>query len=88
MQEMKRQLGDASGACVRYTIVDGSGGYFQNVRRIREFSPEKIVLEGKSALVTVEGKNLSVGKYLGGDLVVNGEVVRVERARKGLNEKR
>lgn len=80
LSEIKRQLGAASGSCMQYTVVDGVGGYFQNVRKIREFSPEKILLEGKSALFSVIGERLSVGKYLGGDLIVNGQIERVERA--------
>ena len=33
---------------VQYTVIDGKGGYFQNVKRLKEFSSERIVFQGKS----------------------------------------
>ncbi len=65
---------------IRYTVQDGRGGYFQNVRKILEFSEERIVLAGKKDTVAVEGKGLSLGKCYMGDVCVAGEILRVERA--------
>lgn len=64
---------------VQYTVVDGKGGYFQNVRRLVEFSPEKIVLAGKRGRVCVEGSALILGKCTLGDVSVFGNIVKVER---------
>ncbi len=65
---------------VRYTVLDGKGGYFQNVRRLLEFTEEKIVLAGKKGSVTVEGKDLSLGKCYLGDVTVRGDIRKVERS--------
>lgn len=64
---------------VQYSVVDGKGGYFQNVKRIREFSETKIVLQGRKGCVRVEGENLSLGKYYGGDATVIGDIACVVR---------
>lgn len=64
---------------VQYTVVDGKGGYFQNVRRIVEFSPEKIVLAGRRGSVCIEGSALSLGKCALGDVSVFGDIQRVGR---------
>ncbi|MGN0822178.1 MAG: YabP/YqfC family sporulation protein [Candidatus Gallimonas sp.] len=80
--EILRQLG-AEGEWdafrVQYTVVDGRGGYFQNVKKIGEFSPQRIVFLGKKSRVVVEGEGLSIGKYYAGDASVIGKIVRVER---------
>lgn len=80
--EILKQLsaeGDLETSRVQYSVVDGKGGYFQNVKRILEFSQTKIVFQGKKSCVTVEGEGLSIGKYFGGDATVLGNIVRVER---------
>ena len=64
---------------VQYTVLDGKGGYFQNVRRLMEFSEERIVLAGKRGTVVVEGSNLSLGKCCMGDVAVRGDIRKVER---------
>ena len=64
---------------VQYSVVDGKGGYFQNVKRLIEFSERKIVLQGRKGTLGIEGENLSLGKYFGGDLTVLGNIIRVER---------
>lgn len=77
--EIVKSLSAELGAGVQYTVLDGQGGYFQNVKRILEFSQEKIVLRGKKGCVCVQGKNLSIGKYYAGDVSVKGDIDRVER---------
>lgn len=67
-------------ARVQYTIVDGKGGYFQNVKKLLEFSDDKIVFRGKKGTVCVEGQGLSLGKYFAGDATVLGDIRKVERA--------
>lgn len=68
-----------SSARVQYTVVDGRGGYFQNVRRLLEFSPACIVLAGKKGRVRVEGQGLSLGKCCMGDVAVLGDICKIER---------
>ena len=64
---------------VQYTVLDGGGGYFQNVKKILEFSESAIVFKGKRGGVRVEGEGLSLGKYYLGDAVVRGRIERVSR---------
>ncbi len=64
---------------VQYTVQDGRGGYFQNVKKILEFSEERIVLAGKRGTVTIEGNALSLGKCYLGDVSVVGDIKKVER---------
>lgn len=64
---------------IQYTVLDGQGGYFRNVKSIGEFSPERILLRGKRGGVVVEGEALSLGKYFGEDAAVVGKIRRVER---------
>lgn len=77
--EIVKSLGAEVGAGVQYTVLDGQGGYFQNVKRVSEFSPEKIVLRGKKGSVLIEGKNLSIEKYYAGDVAVKGDIGKIER---------
>ena len=64
---------------VQYTVVDGRGGYFQNVKRLTEFSDEVVVFTGKKGSVRVTGAHLSIGKYFAGDATVLGDIIKVER---------
>ena len=50
------------------------GGYFQGVKSIGEFSPNRIVLVFKRANVEVLGENLTVAKYFEGDLRLTGKI--------------
>ena len=64
---------------VQYTVIDGRGGYFQNVKRLLEFSETKILLSGHKGKLCVEGTGLSLGKYFAGDLLVRGNIIKTER---------
>ncbi|MCI9009924.1 MAG: hypothetical protein HFE27_01940 [Clostridia bacterium] len=70
---------ELSTARVQYTVIDGKGGYFQNVKRLLEFSETKIVLTGRKGAVSVEGEGLSLGKYFAGDAAVLGKIYKIER---------
>ncbi len=79
-EEIFKLLGGESDLSrVQYTVVDGRGGYFQNVRRIKEFSADRIVLLGRRGGVRVEGEGLSLGKYYAGDAAVFGNILCVAR---------
>lgn len=71
---------------VEYTVLGDSGGYFQNVKRIAEFSPERILFCGKKGRVLVEGEGLSLGRYAGGDAQVAGRIESVRRLPDGTGE--
>ncbi len=71
--------GEGEALRVQYTVVDGRGGYFQNVKRVKEFSAERIVFLGKHGGVRVEGKDLALGKYYAGDAAVLGDIRSVTR---------
>ncbi len=77
--EILKALGAEAGAGVQYTVIEGRGGYFQNVKRLETFTTSIIVLRGAKGGVRIEGKELSLGKYGGGDVAVKGEIFRVER---------
>ncbi len=76
--EIVKALGAEAGTGVQYTVIEGQGGYFQNVRRIETFTDSLVVLRGRKGGVRVEGRALSLGKYGGGDAAVKGEIVKVE----------
>ena len=63
---------------IRYTVTDGGGGYFQNVKRLLEFSSTRIVLGGKGGKVSVEGEGLELGKCFEGDVAILGRIDKVE----------
>ena len=75
--EIAKMLGCEDPARVAYT-VSGTGGHFRFVKRVAEFSAERIVLRGKRGSLAVEGRGLSLERCEGGDVFVKGEVVRVE----------
>ncbi len=64
---------------VQYTVIDGRGGYFQNVKRLSSLTEEEIVFLGKKGAVRVRGRGLSLGKYYAGDAAVLGDIFAVER---------
>ena len=78
--EIKRALGqEEDSARVQYTVLDGGGGYFQNVKKILEFSENAIVFAGRKGAVRVEGEGLNLGKYYLGDALVKGNIIKVSR---------
>ena len=78
--EIKQVLGHGEDSSrVQYTVLDGGGGYFQNVKKILEFSENAIVFSGRKGAVRVEGEGLSLGKYYLGDALVKGNILKVSR---------
>ena len=62
-------------ALARYTVAIGGGGYFEGVKSVGDFSPEKIVLYFPRESVEIEGEELSIKKYCDGDLELSGKIV-------------
>ncbi len=62
------------GALARCVIVPCGGGYFEGVKAVGEFSPERIVLCFPKESVEVEGVALTIKKYCDGDLQLTGKI--------------
>ena len=58
----------------RCTIVPGGGGYFEGVKAVGDFSPERVVICFPRYTVSVEGAGLSIKKYYDGDLQLSGQI--------------
>ena len=56
----------------------GRAAYLENIRGLLCFEPEKIVLRLKRGTLTVEGENLSIGRYAEGDLLILGDIRKFE----------
>lgn len=50
------------------------GGYFEGVKGVREYTPERIVLDFKKRALEIEGMRLTVAKYCDGDLELKGTI--------------
>ncbi len=79
-EEIANAVGGEDPARIAYTVSNG-GGYFIHVRRILAYSAELIVLAGRRGTVAVEGRELALGTYHAGDLVVRGEIVCIRSER-------
>lgn len=79
LREIAGVLGAADAFRIHYAVVDGRGGYFENVARLAFFSDREIVLKGRKGCVRVEGEGLSLGKYYAGDLVIYGNILHIGR---------
>lgn len=64
----------ADGLLARCLLIPCGGGYFEGVKSVTEFSPKKILLRFAAHDVTIEGENLSIGKFYGGDLQLCGKI--------------
>lgn len=75
INEIKNCLGEVSGFCVS---VYFNGGYFCGVKKIVEYSLEKVVLKVEGdKMVTVLGENLKIIKLTEGDLTFKGKIKSV-----------
>ena len=61
-------------AQARYMVAVNGGVYFEGVKAVGEFSPEKILLLYPKAVLEIDGENLSIGKYVDGDLKIEGKI--------------
>ena len=62
------------GAFSRCVIVPYGGGYFEGVKAVGDFSPERIVICFPRESVEVEGDSLTIKKYCDGDLQLSGKI--------------
>ncbi len=70
----KNAEGAALSTC---TLVIGGGGYFEGVKTVGDFSPERVVLYFPRQTLEIEGENLSIAKYYEGDLRLLGKITKV-----------
>ena len=71
--------GDLAFGGIRYVIVSGRSGYFENVKAIGALSSESAELFFRGGTLRVEGERIAVMKYGGGDLVLSGNILKVEK---------
>lgn len=64
-------------AGARYTVLPGSGGYFQGVRTVNEFSPCRVVLCFRRAVLEIDGCGFVIEKYCDGDLELSGKIENI-----------
>ena len=65
---------DTLASLARCMLIVGGGGYFEGVKTVGDFTPERIVLYFPKETVIIEGENLSIGKYYDGDLRLLGKI--------------
>ena len=65
-------------ALSRFTVAVGGGGYFEGVKSVGDFSPQKIVLYFPRESVEIEGNGLFIRKYCDGDLELAGKIVSLK----------
>mgnify|MGYP000037904987 FL=1 len=59
-------------------VYAGRCAYFENVKGIAAFSSSAVTLRVRAGEVRVEGEGLCVARYDGGDLLLRGDVRRIE----------
>ena len=59
-------------------VYEGRCAYFENVKGIAAFYPSSITQRVREGEVRGEGEGLRVARYGGGDLLLRGDVRRVE----------
>lgn len=57
-----------------FIIIKDFGGYFKCVKKVEEYSPEKLVLALNKGKLTIVGTKLNIEKYFQQDLLVRGNV--------------
>ena len=62
----------------KYVVFPGRCACFEGVKAIRSFSAGAVELAFRGGVVRAEGEGFKVGQYIGGDLVLLGNVVRLE----------
>ena len=72
-------------ALARCLMIPNGEGYFEGVKSVDEFTPDRIVIGFLKNRVEIIGKDLSIGKYCEGDLHILGEIVLVAVLREGEN---
>ena len=62
----------------RYTIFGNSGGYFECVKELINFTAEKIEFLSCKKIFEVLGSRLTIITFGGGDLCIGGDISKIE----------
>lgn len=62
----------------KYVVFPGRCAYFEGVKGIRSFSSSALEVLMQSGAYRAEGEGLKVARYGGGDLMLLGNVLKVE----------
>lgn len=54
------------------TVTGNSDAFVENYRGILEYSPETIVLQGKTCQISIVGKRMSIDYYTNEDMKISG----------------
>ena len=65
-------------ALTRCIFIPNGGGYFEGVKAVGDFSPERVVVHFPREIVAIEGQNLSIKKYCDGDLQLAGQILAIK----------
>ncbi len=66
------------GAMQKCIMVPNGGGYFEGVKAVGEFSPNRIVVCFPKTEVEILGVDLSIKKYYDGDLQISGRITALQ----------
>ena len=72
LQQILNEAGAQTDGAI--TLVPSFGAYFKGVKRVDEYSQEKIVLIALKKRWLVTGENLTIDKYFEQDLLIRGDV--------------
>jgi len=72
LQQILAEAGADMGCAI--TLIPSFGAYFKGVKRVEEYSEEKIILIASKKRWKIEGENLAIDKYFEQDLFIRGEV--------------
>lgn len=77
--KLLQQILNESGADLgnSFTVIPFFGGYFKSVKKIMDYTPQKIVLTVAKKRLTVVGEKLTVEKYFQQDLFIKGDIAGV-----------
>lgn len=77
--ELLQQLLKQAGADLdrSFTVVPSFGGYFKSVKRVEEYTPDKVILLLNKRRLIVEGEKLVIDKYFQQDLCIRGDIISV-----------
>lgn len=78
-EEIAARLGLEEAACEKFVVFPGRCACFENVKRVLSLSAFAAEVTLGHAAYRVEGENLCVRSYCGGDLVLAGNIVKVEK---------
>ncbi len=76
LQQILSEAGADTGKA--FTVIPAFGGYFKSVKRVEEFTPQKIILIVAKRRICVRGEELAIDKYFQQDLLIRGNITGVD----------